>query len=601
MYSREQLDQVRSAIDLVALVREYVPSLKVAGRSIRGLCPFHNERTPSFFVHPEKGLFKCFGCGEGGDVFAFLSKMENVGFSEAVERLAEQAGIPLRRLNTPEVKKEEGLRDQLFRVLEAAARFYEDQLWGERSGEAVRAYLTERAVSDSTARTFRLGAAPVQGGGVFETLVKKGFPIDLCQKAGLVSKTREGRYYDPLFGRLVFPIFDSFGHIVGFGGRDLPHSKKRVLGLDEEAPGDQGPKYLNSPETPVFSKGKLLYGLTQGKSQILSRRQVLVLEGYMDVVAAHQSGFSFGVATLGTALTRDHARLIKRYADEVIAFFDPDEAGRKAALRGLEPILEEELFPRVVLTEGDLDPDEYLLEKGGEAFSALIDRAPDFVDYILKIGATASLSLKQKSDMAGQLVSLIAHSPNEILQSEWVKRVAFALGLHVVALERELKKARTKLIAYPTTGEDFKRRGNTALPTNEEELLQLLIAMPGLLSDSGLTSGDFRDERARRVFLLLQKHLAASHPTSVAGLLDEVPEADKEWLMNLALDPREFPDPSERLAQLLRGLHRKQEKEQLTVLSRRVATGEADEAAIREYQEMLRRVKGSVPVGPSST
>ena len=227
MVNREQIDQVRAGVDIVEVIREYVPSLKSAGRSVKGLCPFHSEKSASFHVHPEKGLYKCFGCGEAGDVIAFIVKMEQVGFSDALQMLADRAGIRLVRdvAAKPEI---EGIREKLFRVLESARGLYEQQLWDGRTGQAARAYLDGRAIREDTSRWFRLGYASSGGNAIFEQLVKKGFSIELCQQAGLASRSAAGRFYDPMFGRLVFPILDSFGHVIGFGGRVLP-------GFPEEA------------------------------------------------------------------------------------------------------------------------------------------------------------------------------------------------------------------------------------------------------------------------------------------------------------------------------------------------------------------------------
>ncbi len=592
MFSREQLDQVRSAVDIVGIVKEYVPSLKLTGRSARGLCPFHSERTPSFHVLPEKGIFKCFGCGEGGDVFSFLSKIENIPFGEAVERLGAQAGIVLRPVKDVEFQEKDNLRDQILRVLEAAAQMYEEQLWGSRIGEAALSYLRERSITDETARAFRLGVAPNQGTPVFEVLLKKGFTIEVCQKSGLVTKSSEGRFYDPLYGRLIFPIFDPTSRVVGFGGRLLPVAKRKTLGLSEDETKDQGPKYINSPETPVFSKGKLLYGLFQAKGAILSSRRAMVLEGYMDVVGVHQGGIPLGVATLGTALTRDHAKLLKRYADEVVAFFDPDEAGRKAAMRGLEPLLQEELFPRVVMESSTLDPDELILEKGKEYVLGLIKDAPDFVDYILKTSSSDRMGPREKSDLAALLASVIAYSPNEVLKSEWTKRVGFQLGIKPELLDEMVKKGgRAPEASLVNARVDKKPKRH--LPSAEEEFLQLCLNVPGLPLEADLGPEDFGDERCRRLFELVQQRTHENGAVTVASLLNEVPDSDKEWFMSLSLEEKEFLEPMERREQLVRNIRLRKDQARLADLSRSLSSSQGDPALMNEYKELLKRLKGT--------
>jgi len=590
MFSREQIDQVRSAVDIVETIREFVPSLKASGRSVKGLCPFHSERTASFHVHPEKGLFKCFGCGESGDVIAFVSKMEQLNFSEALTMLADRAGIRLEQQKNVEKREPEGIREKIYRVLEAASKLYEDQLWDDRAGAPARAYLEERGLTEETRQRFHLGFAAGAGGSVFETLVKRGFPIELCQTAGLVTRSSAGRFYDPMFGRLIFPIFDGFGHVIGFGGRVLPQSKKSFLDAGD-AEKDGGPKYLNSPETPVFSKGKSLYGILQAKPNILSSRRVIICEGYMDVIGVHQGGVTNAVATLGTAFTRDHAKVLKRYADDITAFFDPDEAGERAAMRSLEPMIQEDFFPRVVMTSETGDPDEIIREKGKEFFDGLIEAAPDFLDYILKtLGASKEMALQKKSETAMLVLALIGQSQNEILKSECLVRLAAGLGLRVESLEEQLKKKKSPAAAMPSSGSKRPPAPRPGLPSAEEELLQLLILEPSVARGIDLSPADFSEERHKRMFMRIQEQLAAGK-ISVPALADDMSEEDREWLMRLSLEEREFREPMEHRAQLVRDIRLKKEKLRLQELGRQVANGQA--GAMSEYKDLLRRLKGT--------
>lgn len=602
MFSRDQIDQVRSTVDMVEVIREYVPSLKSSGRSVKGLCPFHSERTPSFHVHPEKGLFKCFGCGEAGDVIAFISKMEQLSFSEALEMLAGRAGITLKQERFQEKKEPEGIREKLYRALETASKIYEDQLWDERLGASARGYLDERGVREDTREKFHLGYAAQTGSGVFETLVQKGFSIELCQQAGLVSRSSAGRFYDPMFGRLIFPIYDTFGHVIGFGGRVLPQTKKHLLGggsADEES----GPKYLNSPETPVFSKGKSLYGLFQSKQNILASRRVIILEGYMDVVGVTQGGVQNAVATLGTAFTRDHAKVLKRYANEVTAFFDPDEAGAKAAMRSLEPMLQEEFFPRVVMTTETGDPDEIIRDKGKEFFDGLVDQAPDFLGYVLKTAlASKEMTLQKKSEVAMQLLALIAQSPNEILKSEWMSRLASELGLRLESLEQQMKNRKLPTTQTPAKGAAPMGRPaqRRILSSAEEEFLQLIIVEPRLLANADVAAADFLEERFRRAFAGLREQIEKTNKVSLPALYDELPPEDKEWVLQLSLEEKEVLEPEERLVQLVRDIKLKKDKRHLQELSRRLAAGENQPDLQDEYKDLLRRVKGS-PYAPQET
>ncbi len=592
MFSREQIDQVRNSVDIIETIREYVPSLKVAGRSVKGLCPFHGERTPSFHVQPDKGLYKCFGCGESGDVFGFLSKVENLTFTEAVERLASRAGITLRKDRNRGDDRQEGTRERVLRVLEAAAAYYEEKLWNDRGGETALAYLSERHVQEETSRAFRLGYAPTSGDPAFEALVKKGYPIELCQQAGLAARSNSGRYYDPLYGRVIFPILDTFGNVVGFGGRILPQARKSVLDIGKEETGGEGPKYINSPETPVFSKGKLMYGLYQAKGRIREEKRAMVLEGYMDVIGAHQAGFTFGVATLGTALTRDHAKLIKRYADSVLMFFDADEAGRKAAVKGLEPVLQEELFPRIVLTEETGDPDEIVHDKGAGFFLNLLDSAPDFMDYLLRVSRGVENTLQEKAALAKHLLQLIAASPNEILKAEWTRRLGLGLGIDIQVLEKELKTAGSKIKEAPKSAATGTQK--TFLPSAEEEYLQMFMNTPSAGVENRLTPDDFSDERHKRLMMLIEKHLKENGRIVVAELFSDVADQDKEWFMKLAMEDKTFDEPEDRREQLARDIRLKKVKKRFTDLGERIKVGQGSTTEVAEFQELFRQIKGKV-------
>lgn len=587
MWSRDQIDKVRTSVDMVDTIREYVPSLTARGHSIKGLCPFHHEKTPSFHVHPEKGLFKCFGCGESGDIIGFFSKIESVGFVEAVERLAERAGIRLNQEVSSQQRQIESVREKLFRVLETAKNIYQDQLWTSGLGESTLLYLQNRGVSEKTAQEFQLGLAPDRNGSVFEALIKKGFSVDLCSQAGLVARSQAGKYYDPLFGRLVFPIFDGFGHVVGFGGRILPQEKRNILGLENENSHDAGPKYLNSPESPVFSKGKLLYGLNQAKPAILDKRRVVICEGYMDVIGVHQAGFKAAVATLGTAFTKDHAKLLKRYADEVVSFFDPDEAGKKAVLRGLEPMVQEDLFPRVVMADNDLDPDELIHKEGLEHFEQLIERAPDFVEYLVQVwGSSGDQSLRTKTQVAQKLMDYINMSPNEILKAEWLRKVAGGLSLTTDSLKKELKNSEN-------VGFDKVPRSRNFLPTAEEEFLQLLINEPNVWSECRLVAGDFEEGPVRTLFLILKEQLDGQKKISMPAIFDQWPADKKNWLMQLAIEEKKFSNPIEHMNELSQSIRVKKDRKRLTQLSQIMARGEASVENQTEYRELLRHLKGS--------
>ncbi len=594
MFTREQIDQVRFALDIADVIREFVPSLKASGRSMKGLCPFHTEKTPSFFVHPEKGIFKCFGCGESGDVISFVSKIENVSFTEALEKLASRAGIVLKKDDSRQKSKEpETVREQILRLLERAMAFYEEHLWDKPEGATALAYLKERGISDRVAQKFRLGMAPFQTASAFETLVAKGFSVDLCRQAGLAARSQSGRFYDPLYGRLIFPIFDNFGHVVGFGGRTLPKTKKKFFADEASSESGEAPKYINSPDSPVFSKGKLLYGLFQGKDAILKSRRVVIFEGYMDVVGTHEGGFSEGVATLGTALTRDHTHLLRRYCDEVVAFFDPDAAGYQAAERGLEPVLKEGLFPRVAVIPVKKDPDEIILQHGKEYFDEIIRKSPDFVDYLVGNINQTEVSFKDRVLAAKNLVKLISMSPDQILQTEWLHKASGKLGLNSDSLEKELKSAGAVKNNRP---KERAREVKNPLSSAEEELIELMIQVPEVVQGMDIHSDELLDAKCRLVFKLIKREIEAGLKVAVVKFLDEVDESVKQWLVHLTLEEKSFPEPFERKEQLIRSIRIQNDRRRLAQLSQQIATGQMSPEELKEYKGLLQKLKGSAAV-----
>ncbi len=362
-FTDDWIEEVRSASDLVDVISETVP-LKRAGANYKGCCPFHHEKTPSFMVSQEKGIYKCFGCGESGDVIAFVMKTQNMNFVEAVEYLANRANIPVpERGDAPDPNREE--KKRLYDLNREAAIYFYRNL--KRARDAY-AYFRKRSLSIDTIQKFGLGFSSDEWQELKEAMLKKGFTEEELLHAGLLSKSDKGRTYDRFRGRMMFPIQDIRGRMIGFGGR--------VLGSGE-------PKYLNSPETLIFNKRFHLYALNMAKKD--ARREGLILvEGYMDVIALHQSGITTAVASLGTALTKEQAHLIKRYTDQVYICYDSDNAGQKATARAIQVLLAAGLEPRIIRLGANKDPDEWIQREGVEAFRQAIKTASYYVDYELE-------------------------------------------------------------------------------------------------------------------------------------------------------------------------------------------------------------------------
>ena len=368
MYSREVIDEVISRNDIVDVISGYV-KLKKNGSSYTGLCPFHNEKSPSFSVSGQRQLYHCFGCGVGGNVITFIMEYENMTFLEAVKMLGERAGVALPETSVSEQdKKERVIRDRLLEINKIAATYYYRQLRSDR-GRAGLEYLKKRELSDSTINSFGLGFASQSTGELYKLLKEKGFDDDLLKESGLF--TYERGIHEKFWNRVIFPIMDINNKVIGFGGRVM---------------GDAKPKYLNSPETRLFDKSRNLYGLNIARTS--RKPNMIICEGYMDVISMHQAGFNQAVASLGTALTPGHARLLKRYTDNVLITYDSDEAGVKAALRAIPILKEAGLSTRVINMRPYKDPDEFIKAMGAEAFQERIDNAEN--SFMYEIGVMQS-------------------------------------------------------------------------------------------------------------------------------------------------------------------------------------------------------------------
>nr|WP_294659677.1 DNA primase [uncultured Blautia sp.] len=358
-YSDDIIEEVRQKNDIVDVVSQYV-KLTRKGSSYFGLCPFHNEKTPSFSVTPGKQMYYCFGCGAGGNVFNFIMEYENYTFGEALKHLADRAGVELPKIEySKEVREKAQERAELLEINKQAAQYFYYQLRTEKGAQGYQ-YLAGRGLSEETMRKFGLGYSDKFGGGLYQFLKSKGYSDDRLRDSGLFNVDERHGMYDKFWNRVIFPIMDVNNRVIGFGGRVM---------------GDGKPKYLNSPETKIFDKSRNLYGLNVART---TRRKYLILcEGYMDVISMHQAGFTNAVASLGTALTSGHASLLKRYTQEVLLLYDSDEAGVRAALRAIPILREAGVNSRVVNLRPYKDPDEFIKNLGAEAFEERLEQASD--------------------------------------------------------------------------------------------------------------------------------------------------------------------------------------------------------------------------------
>jgi DNA primase len=416
------IEEILGRIDIVELISAYFP-LKRAGRNFKTTCPFHKEKTPSFMVSPDKQIFHCFGCNEGGNSIHFLMKYERLEFPEAVRALARRAGVII-----PEVKnKAEGTLG-LYKINNLALQFYQETLRQSGGAQTARLYLKKRSLNEETINKFKLGFAPAQGETLVNFLRQKEINLELVRNSGLIVRreAREG-FFDFFRGRIIYPIFDIRERVVGFGGRVMDESL---------------PKYINSPESSIYKKGEMLYGLNFSRETIRGKGFAIVVEGYMDLIMLFQAGFHNIVATLGTALTSQQARLLKRFASSVVVVYDGDKAGEMASLRGLEIFLEEGLDVKLVALPEELDPDSFLRLKGRDEFETVLKGAQNLFAYRLGLLSREfdMHSLEGKMRIIKEILPTISKVENMVLRAEFIKQVAEVLSVSQESLWIELQK-----------------------------------------------------------------------------------------------------------------------------------------------------------------
>jgi len=462
-FSEEKVSEIRDRASLVEVVSDYV-SLKKAGKNFKGLCPFHSEKTPSFMVNEEKQIFHCFGCGEGGDVFGFLMKVAHLSFPQAIKELAERYGVKLPSKEfSPAQKKELVKREALFQINQIASEYFHNLLTMRREGEEARRYLSQRGIREEIVKEHRLGYALDRWDGLLQHLREKKVSLELAWELGLIfPKKREG-WYDAFRGRIIFPIFDLHQRVVGFGGRVIRGGE---------------PKYYNSPESSIYHKGEILYGLHVARRYTPSKDCVIIVEGYFDLLTLHQYGLKHSVATLGTALTTQHIRSLKRYTRNLVTVFDSDPAGVQARLRSLPLFLEEGVSGKTMLLPKGEDPDSFLrkgkadeLERGIAEAIPLMDF---FFDHLMKTYDVKSIDGKVRIAEEGMV--LIRKIPDGIRKDFYLRTLAERLDLKESLLHEMVRPTSRR---SSRVEEDLKKpSAEKDLPKSEEMLVRLMIHHP---------------------------------------------------------------------------------------------------------------------------
>jgi len=517
-----KIDEVRNAANIVEVISPYV-NLKQAGRTFKGLCPFHAEKTPSFTVNPERQIFHCFGCGVGGNVFRFLMLQKNVSFPEAVEELAQQYGIDLPRYQAPRSGQPGESKSDLYRAVALAQQFFEGELAGP-GGVNARNYLERRGFKPNIIREFHLGWAPDGWDNLRVYLESRGIRPQSMLAGGLIKPKQDGRsFYDCFRGRIIFPILDLAGKPVGFGGR---------LIKDEE----NQPKYLNSPETPIYQKGRLLYGLGRARASLKDTKSVIIVEGYLDLLALVSHGLDNVVATLGTALTPAHLRLLKGYVDEAVIVFDADEAGRAAAARALPLFMSADLEGRVLQLPDGHDPDSYVRAAGKDEFKKQMEQAVGLFDFFLEQTlARHPQTLAGKSRTAQAAMEVIAQVQGRTRQDLLRRTLAHKLDISEDALE--LPRRRTRPGLKPTDP-NLNRKSVSGLATDfETAFLKLIILHPETWDTifaanlAGLFAGDLTAD----VFIRMSNQYEQGGRIDLAKLTSEIKPEQVDLISGLAL------------------------------------------------------------------
>ncbi len=508
-YSEEQIDEVRSRSDIVDVIGSYV-KLKRSGGGYVGLCPFHSEKSPSFSVNPSMQIYKCFGCGVGGNVITFLMEYENLSFPEAMEQLAGRAGIQLpKKEMTAEQRQREGLRQTLLEINTKTARFYYAMLKSPQ-GKLGYDYLAGRGLSRETIVHFGLGYAGRGGGELYQYLKREGYPDSVLKETGLFKMDERG-VYDKFWNRVMFPIMDVSSHVIGFGGRVM---------------GDAKPKYLNSPETRIFDKSRNLFGLNYAKQG--RRKQLILCEGYMDVIAMHQAGFTGAVASLGTAFTEQQASLLHRYTEEVLLIYDSDEAGVKAALRAIPILRQAGINGKVVRLEPYKDPDEFIRQEGAEAFAQRLEQAENSFFFEVEAGKRQFdiTDPEQKTKFYHEVARKLLVFTDKVQRDNYMEAVAVRQGIRKEDLRQLVIRYGNQMPEGYQEQVRENRREKAKKEDKSEEgirysyrlLLSWLIETPDLFGPvrERIAPEDFLDERFGKVAAMLYEQLERGERELVA-------------------------------------------------------------------------------------
>ncbi len=535
-YSDEIIEEIRQANDIVDVISQYI-RLKRSGRNFFGLCPFHNEKSPSFSVSPDKQIFHCFGCGAGGNVFTFLTKIEGINFVEAVQMLAERSNIQLPTLENSKDSAKELLKSKVYKVNEFAAEYYHKNLYRPES-KVAQEYIKRRKLSNETLKSFRIGFSG-KFDELYKELKKQGFEEKEILESGLVNKNERGQYIDRYRNRIMFPICDIRGKVIAFGGRVLDDSK---------------PKYINSPENIVYSKGRNLFGLNVAKKGDI--KKILIVEGYMDVISLHQRGITNVVAPLGTALTQQQGWLLRKSSEEIILSFDSDEAGLTAKLRALDILQDMGCDIRILQMDGAKDPDEYIVKYGNARFNNLVEKALSVIEFKVKV-LKQNLNLESTNDkikFLNEIAKLISKVDNTMEREVYIEKIAKEYDISKEAIYAEVNKltySKTKTEKnqeriQPVVIRNKKENKKISEAIRKRENTIIAILLLGDLNifqiiSQNISIDDFKDEINKKIIKKLYDEFERGN-SNINGIIDNLEEEERNHITEIMADDYEIED-----------------------------------------------------------
>ncbi len=484
------IQNVLSACDIVEVIEGYV-RLTRSGRNFKARCPFHNEKTPSFMVNPEKQIFHCFGCNVGGNAISFVMKMEGLTYPEAIRKLAKKCNIEIKEIfsNSKTDDKLAEERETIYKILNDTGLFFQKHL---AENAVIKNWLKKRGLTDETLAKFQIGYAPKSSKTLLNAAVKKGYSKDLLYKSGVISSDK-----DFFINRVMFPIFDITGRIVAFGGRVLDDAIQ--------------PKYLNSPETAVYSKSRVLYGLNFAGKSIRENNSAIILEGYIDVIMCHQYGITNTVATLGTAFTPQHSSLLKRYTDNIIVAYDPDTAGRSSAIRSCETLLNDDLYVKIAQLPDGKDSDEILISDGADKLKNVFSNSKSYIDFFIdeKSSSSAGFDVKTIEGKRGLIklaLPVISKIPNAVVKSEYIKTLSERLGVREEIIKEELARLKTEIKRYGSDSKQQQPAVEKKINIEERNLISVLagdIKLMDYIPEN--LQIDFSSEEIKKIFDTLRE------------------------------------------------------------------------------------------------